>query len=228
MITLLHGSFSEASRREFIRRKDEAKVKDIRSLDGRTLDQGALTQALESHSMFGSDTIVFIENLFGKLGRKVKLIEQLCHILTSAGTSVDIILWENKEMGATVLKSLPGADVEQFKIPSVIFQILDGLAPSGSPRILPLYTTLVQTEAPELIFAMIARRIRQLIQIQDGVIPEGMQGWQATRLTRQAKLFTMDRLLSMYKRLLDMEFSIKNGSSPFNLAQLTEQFIIDL
>ena len=228
MITVLHGSYSEASRREFMRRKEEAKNKEIRTLDGRSLDGAGLTQALESQSMFGGDTIVFIENLFGKLGRKVKLIEQLCQILVRAGSSVDIVLWENKELGVTVVKSLPGADVQQFKIPSVIFQILDGLAPSGSSHVLSLYTTLVQTEAPELIFSMINRRVRQLIQIRDGVVPEGMQGWQASRLTRQAKLFTIGTLLGMYKRLLSMECSIKNGSSPFTLAQLTEQFIIDL
>ena len=75
---------------------------------------------------------------------------------------------------------------------------------------------------------MIVRRVRQLILLRDTVIPEGLSGWQLTRLTRQAKLFTMDRLLTMYKKLLEMEFSIKNGSSPFTLRQLTEQFIIDL
>jgi DNA polymerase III delta subunit len=226
MITLLHGNYSESSRKEFIRLKEEAKMKDIRVLDGRTLDPASLTQAIESHSLFGGDTIIFIENLFGKLGRKTKLIESLAAIINES--SADIILWEDKEAGITVLKNLSHAKVTLFKIPSVIFQLLDGIAPGAISRALPVYTTLSETEAPELIFAMIARRVRQLIQVANGVTPENLAGWQASRLTRQAKLFTIDRLLTMYKHLLDMEFSIKNGSSPFTLAQLTEQFIIDV
>ncbi len=226
MITLLHGNFIETSRKEFVRLKNEAKNKEIRTLDGRTIDSASLTQALESHSLFGGDTIIFIENLFGKLGRKLKLIESLAAIINKS--PVDIVLWEDKEVGGTVLKNLPEAKIMLFKIPSIIFQLLDGVAPDAASRVLPLYKTLNQTEAAELIFSMIVRRVRQLIQLRDNVIPEGLAGWQLTRLTRQAKLFTMDRLISMYKNLLEMEFSVKNGSSPFTLSQLTEQFIIDL
>lgn len=219
MITLLHGDQIEASRAEFTRIRESATGKEVRTLDGRTIDPAALTQALESSSLFGGDTVVFIEQLFGKLGRKIKLIESLAKILNSS--SADIVLWEDKEVGASVLKSLEKANVRLFKTPAIIFQFLD------HPT-LPVYGKLVETEAPELVHSMLAKRIRQLIQLQGGVVPNGLQGWQASRLTRQAKSFTMDRLLAMYKNLCDMEFSIKNGSSPFTLRQLTEQFIIDI
>ncbi len=219
MIILLHGNYSELSRKEFIRLKEEAKAKDIRVLDGRTIDAASLTQAIESNSMFGGDTIVFIENLFGKLGRKIKLIESLTAIIN--GSSADIVLWEDKEVGATVLKNLPKAKITLFKIPTGIFQLLDGIVPDSSIRTLP-------PEPPELIFSMIVKRIRQLIQLHDGVVPAGLQGWQASRLTRQAKLFTMNKLLTMYKKLLDMEYSFKNGSSPFTTSQHIEQFLLDL
>jgi DNA polymerase III delta subunit len=226
MITLLHGTYTESSRKEYIRLKSEAKAKTVRVLDGRTLDAAALTQAIESNSMFGGDTAVFIENLFGKLGRKQKLIESLATIITNS--SADIVLWEDKEVGVTVLKNLPTAKISLFKVPSIIFQLLDGIAPEGGPRLLPLYTALHETEAPELIFTMIVRRVRQLIQLHDGIVPQGLQGWQLTRLTRQAKLFTLDTLLAMYKTLLDMEYSVKNGSSPFTISQHTEQFLLNV
>jgi hypothetical protein len=219
MITLLHGNYSEASRKEYIRLKSEAKGKEIRALDGKTLDPAALTQALESNSLFGGDTIVFIENLFGKLGRKVKLIESLSVILNNS--SADIVLWEDKELGVTVLKNLPKAKVTAFKIPSSIFQFLDGIVPDAKMPVLP-------SEPAELVFAMLVRRVRQLIQIKDTVTPEGMQGWQAARLTRQAKLFTMERLVGLYKTLLDCEYATKNGSAPFTMSQYIEQILVDL
>lgn len=219
MITLLHGDRTDLSRAEFNRMKSEATGKEIRVLDGRTIDQANLTQALESDSMFGGDTVVFIERLFGKLGRKTKLIESLASIIKAS--SADIVLWEDKEVGVTVTKSLGNADVRLFKSPPLIFQFLD------HPSV-KIYQQVVETDAPELVFSMLAKRFRQLIMIKDGVMPEGVSGWQAGRLTGQAKLFTMDRLIGMYTQLLVMEYSIKNGSSPFTLQQLTEQFLLEL
>lgn len=225
MITLLHGDQTELSRAEFNRLKEGAKGKEMRVLDGQLIDTANLTQALESTSMFGGDTVVFIERLFGKLGRKTKLIEQLAKIIRES--KGDVVLWEDKEVGVTVTKSLglPAqagkADIRLFKTPTLIFQFLD------KPT-LPVYEKLIETEPPELIHSMLAKRVRQLIQLRDGVTPDGLQGWQAGRLTQQAKQFTMDRLLFMYKKLLAMEFSIKNGSSPFTLSQLTEQFLLEV
>jgi hypothetical protein len=216
MIILLHGDETIASRSEFIRLKNEATNKEI--LEARTIDETSLTQSLESGSLFGGVKTVFIDNLFSTLGRKIKLIEKLAGIIRSSSSNV--VLWERKEVGATVIKSLGKADVRVYKIPPIIFQFLDkpGIA---------LYQQLVAVEAPELVHSMFTRRLRQLIQLGGGVTPEGLQGWQASKLTQQSKLFTMDKLLAMYKKLLDMEFSIKNGSTPFSLKELTEQFLYD-
>lgn len=217
MITLIHGDHVEASREEF----NQMKKRDgeIRQLDGRTLDASMLTQALESKSLFGGQSTVFIERLFGKLGRKQKLIESLASIIKNS--QGDVVLWEDKELGNLVLKSLGKAQIKLFKLPSLIFSFLDN--PSVA-----LYEKLTENEAPELVHAMLTRRVRQLMQIRGGSAPTGMQSWQVAKLTRQANTFTMNELLSMYKKLLDMEYSIKSGSSPFSLKQLTEQFLIDL
>lgn len=226
MITLLHGDYIERSREEFNRRKQSQLHKEIRVLDGKSVDEASLRQALESFSIFGGDTVVFIEQLFSKLGKKAKLIESLAKILRES--SADVTLWEDKEVSPTVIKSLGKADIKIFKFPKFLFQFLDGIVPGNARKSLQLYHAMIQTEAPELVSFMLAGRLRQLIQLADGVSPAGLQGWQAVSLTRQAKSFTIDRLLSMYKNLLDMEYSFKSGSSPFALIQLTEQFIIKL
>jgi len=102
MITLLHGENTEASRAELLRLKSTYTDAEIREIDGRGLDEAMLIQALESKSLFSQSTVVIIENLFGKLGRKIKLIEALASILKKSGNSTTIILWENKEVGKTV------------------------------------------------------------------------------------------------------------------------------
>ncbi len=229
MITLLHGDNIEASRTELNRLKDAQKNREIRQLDGKGLDKTLLTQALASHSLFGGEAFVIIENLFSKIGKKITLVEELCKILVDCAKNADIILWEEKEVGVTVVKNLGNsAQVRIFKIPTIIFQFLDAIRPGNNKTLLTLYQELIVTQAPESVFTMIVRRFRQLIQCNNGVMPSGLQSWQASRLTSQAKYFTMDMLLVMYKRLLVIEYSLKTGATPFNLAQLTEQFLVDL
>lgn len=229
MITLLHGDDIEASRTELNRLKGAQKNREIRQLDGKGLDKTALTQALSSQSLFGGEAFIIIENLFAKIGKKTKLIEELCEILVDSAKNADIVLWEEKEVGVTVTKNLGNSvQVRVFKIPTILFKFLDAIKPCNSKILLTLYQELVLTQAPESVFTMIVRRFRQLIQCRDNVIPSGLQGWQADRLTSQAKYFTIDILLVMYKRLLNIEYSLKSGATPFSLSQLTEQLLVDL
>lgn len=227
MIIVLHGDNVETSRIELNRLKSEARGKEIRQLSGRQLDADVLVQALEAHSIFGGETFVIIENLFGKLGRKTKLIAELAEIINRANDTA-VVLWEDRELGPAVLKNLGKPQVKLFKYPVLIFQFLDNLKPGNSKYIIPLFQKLVAAEPPEIIFSMIVRRFHQLIELADGVTPEGLAPWQASRLTTQAKSFTMDKLVAMHKRLLAIEYSTKTGASPFNLSQQIEMFLISL
>ncbi len=227
MITLLHGDNTEASRNELHLLKSQAKEKEVRHLDGKHLDATTLTQALESSSLFGGETLVIIENLFGSLGKATSHIKEFA--LKIAASDGDVILWEEKEVGKTALDNLgKNVNVQLLKTPVTIFKFLDAIRPNNAKLSLSLYQQTERLDAPELIFIMIVKRLRQLMMLADGVTPDGLQGWQAKGLTNQARLFTIDKLLFMEKQLLDMEYSLKTGSSPFTLRQLIEQFLIEI
>lgn len=229
MLTILHGDNTEQSRAELVKLVAAAKGQDIRRLDGKNLDPRTLSQALESSSLFGDTVSVIVENLFSKLGKKQKLAQEYAAILARAPSEAQVIVWEEKELGATALKAIaPKARVQLFKTPVVIFQLLDALHPRAASELLPLYEKAIAAQAPELVFAMLARRVRQLLMMKDGIAPEGMQGWQEARLTNQARAFTMEQLVRMHKTLLAAEYSFKSGTSPFNLTQLTQEWIATL
>ncbi len=228
MITLLHGDNVEASRNELNLLKSQGKDKEIRQLDGKHLDATGLTQALESSSLFGGETLVIIENLFGSLGKKTSHVKEFASRIASC-QGIDVILWEEKEVGKTGIDNLgKNATVRLFKTPVAIFKFLDALKPKNTKVLLSLYRQVEAVDAPELIFTMMVKRLRQLMMLADGVTPDGLQGWQTKGLTNQARLFTIEKLLSMEKQLLDMEYSFKTGSSPFPLRQLIEQFLIEV
>lgn len=228
MITILHGDNIDASRSSLVTLKEKAKGKELRTLTG-SVDTTDIIQATESSSLFGGDTLIVLENVFGKLGKKQKKIEEIATILKTAGTTQDVIIWEDKEVGKTVLSQFgASARVELHKIPVLIFQFLDGMRPGNVQSLLSMYKEMIKTEAPELVLVMLERRVRQLIMIADNTTPAGMQSWQIGRLTSQAKLFTIEELYRMYTSLFDIEYASKTGTSPFSTSQMVEQFIISV
>jgi len=228
MITILHGDNIVASRAELNRLKEAAKDKEIRDINGKNLDEATLRQAVESSSLFGDTLCIVIEQLFTNLGRKEKLIKLYASIIMDASKINEIILWEPKELGKTAISLFPSTSIKLFKLPAVIFEFLDALRPQNQKNLLTIFDALVKTEAPELVLYMIESRVRQLIQLKDGVMPNKMSPWQQSRLTNQGKSFTMDKLLVMHKKLIDLEYSFKNGTAPFTLSQLIIQFILNI
>ena len=229
MITVLHGDDIEASRVELTRLKQQENSVDLRMLDGKTLQEADLLQALESSSLFGGHARVIIENLISKSGKQEKRLERLCKILHASTGEGEVILWEEKEVRGNWLRLL-GNDVTSrlFKLPAIVFQFLDNMRPGNSRSSVIQSEKLLETLPAEVFFAMIARRLRQLIALTDGATVKGLAGWQASRLTTQSKFFTVEKLTELYRALGNIEYSIKSGQSALPLKVLIQQFILEI
>lgn len=228
MMILLHGDDQRSSRAALLELKKQFSRLDMRMINGKTADENTLVQALESQSVFGGDTAVIVENLLMTIARKPKALEHVRDILTRAG-SATVILWEEKEITPALIKHL-GSRVEQklFSLPPVIFGFLDALQPAHPNQLLSLYHKTIALSAPELVEALLVRRLRILLQLSGGITPVGVAPWQLVRLTKQARFFTMDQILTMEKQLLAAEFSVKTGSSALTISQHIERILIDL
>lgn len=226
MITILHGDYQEASRAVLLRFLEKNRDKEIRRLDNRSISEDTLVQVTESSSLFGGGRVVVLEGVFTSLGRKQKLSETYAAILSRNAGEADIVIWEPKELSPATLKRIGQASVTVFKLPALIFKFLDAITPGGAPITIPLLADILRTEPAEIVFSMMLRRVRMLIQCRDNMTPSGLQGWQAARLTRQSASFTMDQLLELHDRLYHMDSSIKTGASPYSLAQHIQQVLI--
>ncbi len=227
MLTLLHGDNITESRKALTDLKSKAVGKEVRELDGKKLELSDLHQALESSSLFGSDTVVIIERLFAGLGRKKKAAEEVLGIIVEASTSVDIILWEDKEVSkASIDKLGPKKVVLPFKVSSTLFTFLDAIHPTRVKENLLLLDKALEHEAVELVYFMVVKRIRQLLVITSGGTLGSISPWQYGRLTTQARGFTMVQLSNIYESLLEKEYALKSGNTQFSFRQLLEQIFI--
>jgi DNA polymerase III delta subunit len=230
MITLIHGDDTIISRNELNHIRNGLSGREIRMVNGKTADINRLIQTLESPSIFGNDTAVIFENLLSSLGRKIKTAGEYCDLLKSAsGKGTEIILWEDRIVSPGMIGNLgKNIRISLYKLPALVFTFLDNFRPGNEKFLLDVYGKLSVNEPVELLFAMLLRRIRQLIIIKDGILPEGMQIWQSARLTSQAKYFSMEQLTDMYLRLINIEFSIRSGNSPFDTGKHLELFLTEL
>lgn len=225
---LLHGDNQTASRaflQELVAKAKE-EGKEIVRLDGSAIVVEDFIQALDSGTMFGGERVVIVENLLSR--PKSQEQGKLFGFLEGFGGENQLILWERKEIGKLVQKKLPEkTQVKLFKIPALLFKFLDLVAPQKKAEALRCLHDLLKLEAAELIFFMLVRQLRLLIQVADGQKIAGPP-WIAGKLKRQAGAFQTDRLLTNYRQLFTIDESIKFGQTLMPLRWHLDMFLLNL
>ncbi len=214
---ILHGENTLASRSRLTALIDQAKgsQKEVVRSEAKELDIPKLEILLGSDSLFGTTRLVIVDGLLSLPPSKKKdqLIERL---IILGGTNSDLILWEPKNSHAATLKKFSQASIEIFKPTKTLFRWLDSLAGNLKPehKKIPLKLlneTLAQDD-PFLVFTLLIRQVRLLIQAKEGSTPTGAAPFMIGKLRHQASTFSLDQLLSIHHQLLSLDLSQKTSS----------------
>lgn len=219
MITILHGDNYLASRVVL------NQVKKALKLDAKSILEADLTQALASTAMFSTGEPVIIENLLTlpRSKNKQKLID-----IVLQSPDKQIYLWDKKAITPAVKKLFKNATVKEFKLTKYLYQFLDSIKPDNQINILKALHQSIKTDAVELVFYLLHRRISQLIQALDD--PRELKGapWQLGTLKNQAKLFTLSQLKKFHQKLLTIDYEIKTGQSVVPLASRLDLLFLNI
>lgn len=224
---IIHGDDTIKSRNELNNLISTARdtKREVKHLEANVLDSTLLTQVLDGTTLFGETPLVVIDGLFSL--PKSKNRDNLVQVI-SKYTDEDLILYESKLLTPTVLKSFTRAKIKEYKPAALIFSFLEGLRPGSAVKSLQLFSALEETREPaELIFAMLVRQIRLLIQALD---PASLKTapWQKNRLVSQANAFGEDRLLSFHEKLYQIDRKLKTGKNPTNLSLQIFNLLLEL
>lgn len=214
-MVILHGENTVLSRRKLTNFSQRFKGEIVR-LDGEKMSLTDLKQAVEANSLFDQKRLVIIENLFTRRPSQEK--EKLLKYLKEQKPT-NLIIWERKTIDGRSLISFRFAQIEKFVIPATIFKFLDSLSPNNKKNALNFFHQNLYQEAPEMVFYMLTRQIRNLLIVKDlgekGL--EKMAPWQKAKLARQAKQFNLKQLLSFYQQLLKIDWQQKTGQAAMPL-----------
>lgn len=228
MIYLIHGDNLVASRNFLKELVDLAKEKkqEIVRLEGSKIAIEDLIQALAPRSLFASDRLIVIENLFTR--PKSKELDQIFNFLKSFREELDLVFWEKKEIGKILQRSLPPKTaIKLFKTPVLVFKFLDQVTPQTKNQALQTLQELYKLKTDELIFYMLVRQFRLLLLIR---FKQQIAGpvWVVGKLKRQAEAFSQSKLLTIYRRLFNIDESVKTGRSLMSLSWHLDMLISSL
>jgi len=197
----------------------------IIKLVGKRLTLNQLHQHLRSTGLFAEQKTLI---LFGILSLpqsdlKKKLIQTFKDF-----PDTSVIFYEEKNVHASTIKSLKLSPVFQFKPDVLVFKFLDNFSPQQSSQALEYLDQLKQShQSLDMVFALLAMRVRQLIQATS---PEKLKTspWQKQRLVTQAKLFTPSSLISLHQQLYRIDLQHKTGINPPDLYTQLNQLLLSL
>lgn len=215
-IKIFHGDNIVESRRKLSEEAAKAKEEgtEVVTLNGAKTNFTEVRSALESSSLFGQDKLVVMENFLSSPVSAFK--KKTLDYLKKGQFGNNLILWEEGRLKNIPLK----APTKLFRLDPVLFRFLESLQEGGERKSLELLAKLTRKEKPEMIFYMIVRQVRLLILAKDlgasGL--SGMASWQKNKLVSQAKFFSMNRLLELHKKLLEIDFAQKTSTDPLPLS----------
>lgn len=228
MITLFHGDDTASSRNAFIQAKQMTKNAVTFSADQINLTD--LAQSLQGDLLFAEIKGVFLEDLFTK--KKGDELTAITAYLTEQGKSHDIYLWEKKLLAPSVLKQLKNATIQAHKLPQELFRFLDAIRPDNAYITINLFHRALKTTEAEMLFFMLIRQFRLLLALREANAPieevQKLAPWQIIKLRQQAKLFSDDRLFSIYISLSEIDKEAKTGASTTPLTTTIDFLLLAL
>lgn len=226
-IYIFSGEDAASSRKAYVDQIELFKKQnlEINHIPAKEINEELMENIFGGINLFGLSRAITTENFFS--GQKSKTKDQTLKKILSFPQAV-LISWEEKEFTKAASSKL-GDDfiVKNFDLPKVLWKFLDDLSPKNKAQNLQMLHRITLTLEPHFIFSMIIRQFRLLILTIDDEV-DGLLPWQRGKLAGQAKEFGREKLIKVYRTLLEIDTKQKTSSSPFDLSSELDLFIIGL
>ncbi len=217
-IVVLHGDDIEKSRKRLQKFIDVARTRnwDVLKLSGKSDN---LPDTISATSLFGTKRLIIVEEAQQLSKESLTWIEK-----NSALYDDTVCFYATKTLSVTQLKPLKGAKIEVFEIPNLLWNLLDTFAPQSASTSITLLHNVLESEPVELVFAMIARHMRDLYHIYADEKSFTGPEWRKRKLKSQATKFGELKLKHIIHELAEID--IQSKTSKENLFDLLDFWLI--
>ncbi len=218
MLTLIHGEHTVHSRDKFTQVLAAARDSgaQITRFTGKELTPALLTDALNRVSLFSEKEVLVVEELHSLPASKQRT--ELITMLAGA-TEKDIVVWEKRDLTATMLKPFAAAQVSAFPLSKKMFSFIESIGTYSSPaQCVQAAHAVYEQDGAYFLFAMLCRQIRLLISAHDDGTLKGAP-FMIAKIKKQAQAFSLQKLLTIHAYLLEIDTAEKQSGSALTLEQ---------
>ena len=217
MLTIICGEDSVTSRNYLIDQQKLLKEKDfeIANIDYHQVLELDETGSSES-SLFASKRAYFTQSLNKKVFKKMSERNEKKIKAIIESKVIQVFDWE-EETTSRDLKAIKGILVKEFKPSQNIFKLLDSCYPGNLKTFISTLNTVSESTEDIFIFIMLTRHLRNILIIKMGDKIPKMMSWQISKLSNQAKFWSLDNLINFYQGMHRIDVNSKTNGTPFTV-----------
>ena len=204
MINIFHGDDQSKSRSAANSFLDSKINFDILRLDTKEINLDQINGFINSQSLFSSQKIIAFFNFFSI---PKAILDKVTKIIKS-NDSFDVVVWQDKTITATQLKTFPKAKIELFPLDKKLFKCINNLAPKNTAKFIPLYHEVLEQEPFELFLFWLKFNIRK-------------------QLTSFSK-FPSESLKTVYLQMIELDYQSKTGQLAIPKEMALERILLNL
>lgn len=204
MIYIFHGDNQLESRRSFSDFLDQNKNVDILRLDSKNITVDQVNLFLQESSLFNNKKILSISNLFSAN----KLILDQINKLINQIENIDVVIWQDKTLTPTQLKTFKTAQVKNFPLDNKLFSCLNSIKPKNITKVIPLYHQVIDLGLYDLFLYFLKNNFRK-------------------QLTSYPK-FDLQTTKRIYLQLIELDFKNKTGELTIPKELALERILVNL
>jgi hypothetical protein len=204
MIYIFHGDNQFDSRQALNKLLEEYSQYDQLKTDSKNIDLARVNLFLQSSSLFAQNKVLIIENFFSA---NKSIIDKLIKVVKDSN-DIDLIIWQDKALNATQLKTFPQSKVQLFTLSNKLFGCLNAVRPKNLNGFIPLYKEVLKMGLYDLFLYLIKGNLRR-------------------QLTTYSK-FDQTKVKNSYLQLIELDYQNKSGQLSIPKEIALERIVMNL
>lgn len=205
MIYIFHGDNEADSRKDFNSQISQYTDTDTLKVDNKNIDLDQINNFINGQSFFYTQKTISFSNFFSI---SKPILDKLIKIISTTQAQNNIIIWQDKLLNATQLKTFPQSVVKSYKTNNIVFSCLNEIRPGNLRNFIPKLHLVYKENMYDLFLYLAKNSIRK-------------------QLTSYSKFKTLS-LEKTYKNLIELDFQNKNGTLTTHKFIAMERIFINL
>jgi DNA polymerase III delta subunit len=207
-IFLLHGDNTTASYERLMKYVEHAKKRSWDIIHYADKSQN-LAQLVRSDSLFDTDKLVIVDNFDLLTKKDLEWLKEESPKFTG-----NLVIHHNKLLPKTKINSVPKLEkAEEFVYPVLLWKMVDAFYPKNAKTFIQLMHQVLEKEAVELVFGLLAKQVRDLYWVLVDPINCPLPDWKISKMQAVVRKFSKEQLESIIEELSEIDIQSKTSDT---------------